>query len=157
MSQSKQQKEQQKVVQYLNEAHATEQALVRVLQEQIAMAPSGTFRSGLETHLDETRNHAERVARRLEALGQGGNPFQVVIGFTQTVVGQALELGKTPLDLLRGSGGEEKVLKNAKDDCAAEALEIATYDAIEHFARRGRPFRRQQQPRAVMRQRHECR
>ena len=37
--------------------------------------------------------------------------------------------------MLRGSGGEEKVLKNAKDACASEALEIATYLAIEHLAR----------------------
>ena len=53
----------------------------------------------------------------------------------ETVVGQALALGKTPFDLLRGSGGEEKVLKNAKDACATEALEIATYTAIERLAR----------------------
>jgi hypothetical protein len=52
----------------------------------------------------------------------------------ETLVGQALALGKTPLDLLRGSGGEEKVLKNAKDACATEALEIATYTAIERLA-----------------------
>ena len=52
----------------------------------------------------------------------------------ETVVGQALALGKTPFDLLRGSGGEEKVLKNAKDACATEALEIATYTAIERLA-----------------------
>jgi hypothetical protein len=50
------------------------------------------------------------------------------------VVAQALALGKTPLDLLRGSGGEEKVLKNAKDAAATEALEIATYTAIERLA-----------------------
>ena len=49
---------QQKLVQYLNEAHATEQALIRVLQSQIAMAPRGSYRSGLETHLRETREHA---------------------------------------------------------------------------------------------------
>ena len=51
------------------------------------------------------------------------------------VIGQALALAKTPLDLLRGSGGEEKVLKNAKDACATEALEIATYTALERLAR----------------------
>jgi hypothetical protein len=45
-----------------------------------------------------------------------------------------LALAKTPLDLVRGTGGEEKVLKNAKDACAAEALEIATYTAIERLA-----------------------
>jgi hypothetical protein len=41
MSQSEQRRQQQKVVQYLNEAHATEHALVRVLQSQIAMTPRG--------------------------------------------------------------------------------------------------------------------
>jgi hypothetical protein len=58
-----------------------------------------------------------------------------VVGFWEDVAGQALALGKTPLDLLRGSGGEEKVLKNAKDAAATEALEIATYTAIERLAR----------------------
>jgi hypothetical protein len=58
-----------------------------------------------------------------------------VIGAAESVVGQALAFGKTPFDLLRGSGGEEKVLKNAKDACATEALEIATYTAIERMAR----------------------
>src|SRR3954466_9225087 len=131
MSQSKQQ---QKVVQYLNEAHATEQALIRVLQSQIAMTPRGAYRTALERHLSETRDHAERVGRRLQELGQGGNPLQVVFGAVQGAVGQALALGKTPLDLLRGSGGEEKVLKNAKDASATEALEIATYTALERLA-----------------------
>ena len=46
-------KQQQKMVQYLNEAHASEQALTRVLQSQIAMTPSGSYRKGLETHLKE--------------------------------------------------------------------------------------------------------
>jgi ferritin-like metal-binding protein YciE len=128
-------KAQQKVVQYLNEAHATEQALIRVLQSQIAMTPRGSYRSGLETHLSETRGHAARVARRLEALGQGSNPLMAVVGVAESVVGQALALGKTPFDLLRGSGGEEKVLKNAKDASATEALEIATYTALERLAR----------------------
>ena len=125
----------QKVVQYLNEAHASEMALVRVLQSQIAMTPRGTYRSGLETHLRETRNHAERVQTRLGELGQGGNPLQFLGGVAESVAGQALALAKTPLDLVRGSGGEEKVLKNAKDACATEALEIATYTSIERLAR----------------------
>ena len=125
MSQSEQHKQQQKIVQYLNEAHATEHALVRVLQSQIAMTPRGSYRAALETHLRETRNHAERVGSRSAELRQGGNPLMAVVGAAETVIGQALALGKTPLDLLRGSGGEEKVLKNAKDAAATEALEIS--------------------------------
>ncbi|MGI8714385.1 MAG: DUF892 family protein [Solirubrobacteraceae bacterium] len=125
----------QKIAQYLNEARASEDALVRVLQSQIAMTPSGSYRSGLETHLDETRRHSARVASRLSALDTSSNPLSAVVGFWEDVVGQALALGKTPLDLLRGTGGEEKVLKNAKDAAATEALEIATYTAIERLAR----------------------
>jgi ferritin-like metal-binding protein YciE len=124
-----------KVVQYLDEAHAHERALVSVLVSQIAMTPRGSYRSALETHLRETRNHADRVGRRRKALGGGTGPLGSVVGVAETVVGQALALGKTPIDMLRGSGGAEKVLKNAKDACATEALEIATYTAIERLAR----------------------
>jgi ferritin-like metal-binding protein YciE len=124
-----------KILQYLDEAHATEQALVRVLQSQIAMTPHGGYRDALERHLDETRDHARRVGDRLEELGRHGNPLTAAVGLVETVVGQALAIGKTPLDLLRGSGGEEKVLKNAKDTCATEGLEIATYTALERLAR----------------------
>ena len=125
----------QKIAQYLGEARASEDALVRVLQSQIAMTPSGSYRSALETHLDETRRHSARVAVRLSALDGGPTPLQAVMGFWEDIVGQGLALTKAPLDLLRGTGGEEKVLKNAKDAAATEALEIATYTAIERLAR----------------------
>ncbi len=127
-------KSEQKIVQYLGEAQASEVALVSVLQAQIAMTPRGGYRSGLETHLRETRKHAERVQRRLGELDEGTNPLQIVGGFAKSLLGQALALTKTPVDLIRGSGGEEKVLKNAKDACATEALEIATYTALEQLA-----------------------
>jgi ferritin-like metal-binding protein YciE len=124
-----------KIVQYLSEARAAEHALVRVLQSQIAMTPSGSYRSALEKHLGETRRHAQRVGERLDSLDHSANPLIALVGFWEDAVGQALALSKAPFDLLRGSGGEEKVLKNAKDVCATEALEIATYTAIERLAR----------------------
>jgi ferritin-like metal-binding protein YciE len=130
MSQAK-----RKVVQYLDEAHGAEQALVRVLQAQIAMTPHGRHRNGLESHLEQTRSHAKKLQARLDDLGQSSGPLELGIGLLQSVLGQALALSQAPLDLVRGSGGEEKVLKNAKDVCATEALEIATYTAIERLAR----------------------
>src|SRR4051794_5650001 len=123
-----------KIVQYLNEAHAMEIGLVRVLESQIAMTPRGTYRSALEKHLGETRAHAERVQARVSELESGRNPFLTGIGLAETVLSQALALWKTPLDLVRGASGEEKILKNAKDTCATESLEIATYTALEHVA-----------------------
>ncbi len=63
-----------KVVQYLGEAQASENALVRVLQSQIAMTPRGGYRTALEQHLRQTQEHAGRVNERRRELGQGGNP-----------------------------------------------------------------------------------
>jgi ferritin-like metal-binding protein YciE len=124
----------EKVLQYLNEAHAAEVALTRVLQSQILMTPKGRYRRLLESHLRETRDHAYRLERRMKELGQGRAPLQALVGLAESIAGQLLALGKTPIDLIRGTGGEEKVLKNAKDASATEALEIATYTAIERLA-----------------------
>ena len=124
----------QKVVQYLNEAHATEVGLVSVLQSQIAISPHGSYREGLEKHLEETREHARRLRERLVELGHGGNPFQALVGLSEAVIGQMVALSKAPFDLWRGASGAEKVLKDAKDACASEALEIATYTALERLA-----------------------
>src|SRR5580704_19767203 len=128
-------KAEQKVVQYLTEAHASELGLVQVIQAQIAMTPHGSYRDALDKHLDETRDHARRIELRLADLGPSVNPFQTAMGWAEDALAQTFALAKTPFDLFRGTGGEEKVLKNAKDACATEALEIATYTAVEHLAR----------------------
>jgi ferritin-like metal-binding protein YciE len=125
----------QKLIQYLSEAHATELGLARVLQSQIAMTPRGSYRDALETHLGETRRHAERVQKRLGELDAGSNPLQAGVGAVETLFAQTLALWKAPLDMIRGVSGEEKVLKNAKDASATEALEIATYLALERLAK----------------------
>ncbi len=122
------------IIQYLNEAHATELALVSTLRAHIAMTPQGSYRSLLDEHLDVTRRQADRLERRLAELGVGRSLIQSGVGAFQSLLGQVLALGKGPIDLLRGGGGEEKLLKNAKDECATEALEIATYDALEQVA-----------------------
>ena len=88
----------------------------------------------MEKHLAETRKQAGRIQQRLGELQGARNPLQVFVGFTETLVSQTLAFSKTPFDLLRGTGGEEKVLKNAKDAYATEALQIATYTALERLA-----------------------
>jgi ferritin-like metal-binding protein YciE len=124
-----------KIAQYLNDAHATEQGLVRTLQAQIAMTPHGRHRNGLEAHLQQTKGHASKVQERLRELDGGRNPLQWGIGLLQSAFEQALALAQAPLDLVRGGiGGEEKVLANAKDACASEAMEIAMYTALERAA-----------------------
>src|SRR4051794_12737536 len=125
---------QDKLLQYLSEAHALEGALVQTLTVHIAVTPDGAYRDLLERHLRETRDHAQALEQRLGELGVTRNPFALGMGILEAVIGQAVAFGKAPLDLVRGSGGEGKLLKNAKDEIASEGLEIATYDGLEALA-----------------------
>jgi ferritin-like metal-binding protein YciE len=124
-----------KLIEYLAEAQAAEIGMTRTLQSQILLAPRGAYRRTLESHLTQTHDHAARLRDRMRALGRGADPVQLIVGLAESAVSQVLALGKVPLELVRGSGGEEKVLKDAKDACSAEALEIATYTALEQMAR----------------------
>src|SRR3954453_6836397 len=124
------------VLQYLQEAHATEQALVTNLRAHISMTPRGSYRDLLERHLAETQQHERAVARRIREIGKDRGIIAAAYGLATTIVGQALVLTKGPLDLLRGgTEGEEKLLKNARDEVVTEALEIAIYDALEALAK----------------------
>jgi ferritin-like metal-binding protein YciE len=123
------------LLQHLEEAHATEQALVTNLRAHIAMTPRGPYRASLERHLEETQQHERAVARRIREIGRDRGLLHAAYGALTTAVGQALVLTKGPLDLLRGGPrGEEKLLKNARDEVVTEALEIAIYDAVEALA-----------------------
>jgi rubrerythrin len=54
----------------------------------------------------------------------------------QTAIGKAMAAAKGPLHMVRGSGDQEKMLKNAKTEYFNEHEEIATYLAIETLAER---------------------
>ncbi len=123
------------VTQQLEEAHATEAALVTTLTAHISMTPEGPYRTILERHLQETKDQSQAIQDRLAELGANRSIVAASFGFAQTMIGQALALSKGPIDMLRGRAGEEKLFKNAKDECATEALEIATYDGLEATAR----------------------
>ena len=123
------------LLQHLEEAHATEQALVTNLRAHIAMTPRGSYRESLERHLSETQQQERALARRIREIGRDRGLLRAAYGALTTAVGQAIVLTKGPLDLLRGgASGEEKLLKNARDEVASEALEIAIYDVVEALA-----------------------
>lgn len=124
----------QKIIQHLFEAHAMELMIVQTLTAHIAMTPAGDYRDVLEAHLAQTRDHAERIQKHLAEREQARGILQVGYGIAQGLVGQVLAVSKVPVDLVRGMSGEEMLLKNARDECANEAMEIASYRAIEELA-----------------------
>lgn len=126
-----------KVVQYLAEAHAGEEAWSATLAAHIVMTPSGSYRTVLERQRADSQRHAQRVERRLRGLGgsSGQGPVGAGVGVVAGVMGKVAAVAKAPLDLVRGGSGEEKMVKNAKDQAAALEHTIVTYRALGHLAR----------------------
>ncbi len=116
-----------KLIQYLQEAYGNEQELELSLQADLLMTPKGPYEKRLKQHLKETKAHAKALQRRIKQLGGGGTAVQ-------TLVGKAAAAAKAPLHAIRGSGEQEKLLKNAKTQYTAEQEEISTYLALEAFA-----------------------
>jgi ferritin-like metal-binding protein YciE len=131
-----------KLVQYLNEAYGKERELETALQAHIGMTTRIPYRKRLQQHLTETKRHAREVQRRVKQLG--GEPEVLPLPGPDAVsqaAGAAVELGsralaatKGPLHAIRGTGEQEKMLKNAKTEYSEEHEEIATYRAIETLA-----------------------
>jgi ferritin-like metal-binding protein YciE len=124
------------VLQYLSEAHATETALVTNLTAHIAMTSDAPYKGVLQRHLGETKAQVKNIDERRGELGQGGGKGFVAgaVGLAMDAVGQILVLTKGPIDAVRTPSQQERMLKNARDECATEAIEIALYDALEAAA-----------------------
>ena len=116
-----------KLIQYLSEAYGKERELEVALQTDIAMTTKQPYKKRLQEHLRETKAHAKGLDRRIKKLGGGTQTVQ-------SLVGKATALAKGPLHMIRGSGEQEKLLKNAKTQFTAEQEEISTYLALEVFA-----------------------
>jgi ferritin-like metal-binding protein YciE len=131
-----------KLVQYLNEAYGLEKRLETALEAHIAMTTKAAYKKRLKQHLSETKRHARAVKTRVKQLGGVAATVEVPGPGRVTEVAQAVlsgtqkatALAQGPLHALRGTGEEEKQLKNAKTEYASESEEIATYAAIETLA-----------------------
>jgi ferritin-like metal-binding protein YciE len=131
-----------KLIQYLNEAYGLERRLETALEAHIGMATRASYRKRLREHLFETKRHAREVKQRIKQLGgvaetvSAPGPAPVAEAAQAVVSGaqKAVALAQGPMHALRGTGGEEKQLKNAKTEYASESEEIATYAAIETLA-----------------------
>jgi ferritin-like metal-binding protein YciE len=124
-----------KLVQYLNEAYGKEKELETALEAHIGMTTRAPYKKRLQQHLRETKVHARTVERRIKQLGGKAEVLPVPGGSTVAgAASKAIAAAKGPLHALRGTGEQEKMLKNAKTQFSEEAEEIATYTAIETLA-----------------------
>jgi ferritin-like metal-binding protein YciE len=129
-----------KLIQYLNEAYGKEKELETALQAHIAMTTRKPLKKRFQEHLRETKGHARGVERRIKQLGGKAEIVSApgVVGEAASratsAASKAVSAAKGPLHALRGTGEQEKMLKNAKTAYSEEHEEIATYTAIETLA-----------------------
>jgi ferritin-like metal-binding protein YciE len=129
-----------KLVQYLNEAYGKEKELETALQAHIGMTTKAPYKKRLQQHLKETKAHARQVERRIKQLGGKADatpapgPIGSAASAATSAASKAVSAAKGPLHAIRGTGENEKMLKNAKTEFWNEHEEIATYTAIETLA-----------------------
>ena len=114
----------EKLVHQVQNAHAMERSVLRMLESLISTTDDAEIKEMLEHHHEETKRHEQLLAGRLEAMGEGtSTPRELA------AVGGALVKGLA--DQVRpGKQG-----KNARDAYVTEHLEIATYELLERLAK----------------------
>jgi ferritin-like metal-binding protein YciE len=129
-----------KLIQYLNEAYGKEKELETALQAHISMTTRPPYKKRLQQHLKETKGHARSVERRIKQLGgkaeliPAPGPVGGAASTAQAAASKAVAATKGPLHAIRGTGEQEKMLKNAKTEYFNEFEEIASYSGIEALA-----------------------
>ena len=116
---------QSQLIKHIDEAHALEQTVARMLDGLIASADDPEVIDRLEHHKLETQQHATMMKRRLEHHGAEPSMVRQAAGILEALM-------KMPLDLVRG----EKAGRNARDAYATEHLEIASYQLLRRVAER---------------------
>ena len=113
------------LMKHLDEAHAMEQNVLRMLDGMISTTDDPEILDQLEHHKMETQRHADRMKSRLEA--HGGE-----ISTVRQATGILGALAKMPLDMVR----REQAGRNARDAYATEHMEIASYELLTRIAQR---------------------
>ena len=116
---------QQKLLDYVQDAHAMEQNVSKMLDSMISTTDDPQIKEMFRHHKQETAEHERRLRERLDAMGAGTSTTK--------------EAGAVGTALLKGVGDiarTDKPGKNARDSFVTEHMEIASYQLLERLANR---------------------
>ncbi|MEA2303851.1 MAG: hypothetical protein QOH43_1131 [Solirubrobacteraceae bacterium] len=116
---------QEKLGDYVEDALAMEQGVLRMLDEMIGQIDDGQIRGEFERHREETTRHEQRLRERLDAMGRGSSTVKELGGVVTALLKGMADIPKT-----------DKPKRFARDAYATEHMEIAAYELLERFARR---------------------
>jgi len=113
------------LVKHIDEAHAMEQNVLRMLDGMIETTEDEEIRGALRQHKTETQGHSDRMEKRLQAHGASPSMVREAGGILGALM-------KGVVDLTR----PEKAGRNARDGYATEHMEIASYELLARVAER---------------------
>lgn len=113
-----------KLVQYIDEAYAMEQQVLRLLDSMIGSTADPQMKRTLERHRKQTEKQAERLEACLREHGASPSKVKQAGGLIGAVM-------KSVMDMARG----DKAGRNARDGFATEHMEIAAYELLERVAK----------------------
>ena len=113
------------LVKHIDEAHALEQTVLRMLDGLITSEHDPEIVDRLQHHKQETQEHESIMRRRLEAHGATPSVVRQAAGMVEALL-------KMPLDIVRG----ETSGRTARDAYTTEHLEIASYELLRRVAER---------------------
>lgn len=116
---------QAKLVDYVRDAHAMEINSLQMLKSMLLHTSDGEMRSMIEAHVAETETHRDRLAARLEDMGESPSAAKKA-GVLLTAAMKGM------LDQVR----PDKPGKDARDAFVTEAVEIAAYELLRRLADR---------------------
>jgi ferritin-like metal-binding protein YciE len=128
----------EKLVEWLGEAHAKEAELEADLAQHIGLTKKDSYKKRLRQHLTETRAHKRKVAARIKKLGGSPGPGPSIpgTGLVGEVAGKAVSAVKGQVGTARAvlTSQVETHVRNAQEELREEQVEIALYNRIEVFA-----------------------
>jgi ferritin-like metal-binding protein YciE len=114
---------QEKLLDYIEDAHAMEQSVLRMLDSIISTTDDPEIAEMFRHHKEETEQHVQRLSERLETLGRDTS----LLKDAPTIAGA---LAKGVADQVRA----DKAAKNARDGYTTEHMEIACSELLERLA-----------------------
>jgi ferritin-like metal-binding protein YciE len=115
----------EKLVEYIDDAYAMEQNVLRMLDSMIGTTKDPQMKRSLERHKKQTEEQAARLEERLRE--HDASPSKA-----KEAGGVMAALMKSVLDVARSDSSG----RNARDGFATEHMEIASYQMLERVARK---------------------
>ena len=118
---------QEKLVEYIDDAYAMEQNVLRMLDGMIGTTKDPQMKRALERHKKQTEQQAERLEERLQEHGKSPSKAKAAGGVMAALM-------KSVVDVAR----DDNPGRNARDGFATEHMEIASYEMLERVARKAK-------------------